>query len=291
MGFSFSRSGKVGRQVRRVAAEQIDAALADCRSGVDFDETVHELRRRCKRIRGLLRLVRPNFSGFDRENAAFRNAADGLASARDAAVMLETLDEVLRENSIDAARGEKLREALTENIQRVSERQDRRALLGAFAEAMSTARKRVDYWTFDERGFGLLSAGLGDTYARMRKRLKEAEDTGEDEAFHDWRKEAKSHWFHVTLFKECAPDRLGARRDQFDTLGEHLGDHHNLVVLAEGLEALVGPLDTDLTQAISARKSALSDKALFLGRQLAVESPGSLVSRFEKFWKLLPKDD
>jgi CHAD domain-containing protein len=289
MGFSFSRSGKVGSQVRRIAAEQIDAALADCRSGDDFDKTVHELRRRCKRIRGLLRLVRPKFPGFDRENAAFRNAADALASARDAAVMLETLDEVLEEASV--GQGARLREVLAENIRCVSERQDRRALLEAFAEEMLIARKRVDYWTFEDRGFDLLAPGLGHTYARMRKRLGEAEKTSHDEAFHDWRKEAKSHWFHVTLFKDCAPDRLGARRDQLDTLGEYLGDHHNLAVLAEGLEALAGPLDADLTQAISARKSALADKAVALGRQLTAESSDALVSRFEKFWKLRPKDD
>jgi hypothetical protein len=54
---------------------------------------------------------------------------------------------------------------------------------------------------------------------------------------------------------------------------------------------LAGPLDADLTQAISARKSALADKAVALGRQLTAESSDALVSRFEKFWKLLPKDD
>lgn len=289
MGFSFSQRSKVGSQVRKIAAEQIDAALDDIAASEDFDDTVHELRRRCKKIRGLLRLVRPNFPDFATENAAFRDAANALSASRDAAVMLETFDALFKDEASETRNA--LRSRLEDNVRRVSRHEDRTGLLDGFAAAMASARKRVKDWTFDAQGFALIEPGLHDTYARMRKRLKAAEKTGEDEDFHEWRKETKGHWFQVTLLKDCAPDRLGARRDQLDMLGEYLGDHHNLAVLADGLEALAGPLDETVAKAISCRQEDLAKKAFALGRQLIVDSPKALVSRFEKFWKLLPKDD
>lgn len=294
MGFSFSQRSKVGSQVRKIAAEQIEASLADIGAAGNFDDTVHELRRRCKKTRGLLRLVRPHFADFHVENAAFRDAADTLSAARDAAVMLDTFEAVLKDDaarSLPAETGNRLRRALEDNVRRVSREQDRAGLLDAFSEAMVAARLRIAHWRFDASGFALIEPGLRDIYARMRNRLRAADKTGEDDVFHDWRKDTKSHWFHVSLLKDCAPDRLGARRDQLDTLGEYLGDHHNLVVLAEGLEMLTGALDPVLSRVIAGRKDALADKAFLLGRQLTVESPGALVARFEQFWKLLPKDD
>lgn len=289
MGFSFSHRSKVGSQVRKIAAEQIDAALDDIATSEDFDDTVHELRRHCKKIRGLLRLVRPNFPDFAPENTAFRDAANALSASRDAAVMLETFDALFKDEPSETCNT--LRSRLADNVRRVSRQEDRTGLLDGFAEAMDSARKRVKDWTFEAQGFALIEPGLHDTYARMRKRLKAAEKTGEDEDFHEWRKETKGHWFQVTLLKDCAPDRLGARRDQLDMLGEYLGDHHNLAVLADGLEALAGPLDETMDKAISGRQDYLTKKAFALGRQLTVDSPKALVSRFEKFWKLLPKDD
>ena len=294
MGFSLSQRRKVGSQVRKIAAEQIEAALDDIEASQDFDNTVHELRRRCKRIRGLLRLVRPNFSGFDIENAAFRDAADALSAVRDAVVMLETFDTVLAEDlagSVPAETRNALRAAIEDNVRCLARQQDRSGVLDGFSHNMAAARERVAHWTFSAGGFALIEPGLHDTYARMRKRFKAAKATGDDDAFHDWCKDTKSHWFHVSLLKDSAPDRLGARKAQLDTLGEYLGDHHNLAVLAAGLTALSGPLDPALGRLIATRRTALAGQAFALGRQLVVERPVVLVSRIKKFWNFLPKDD
>lgn len=293
MGFSFSQRRAVRAQVRKIAAEQIDGALADMAAGGRFDDTVHELRRRCKKIRALLRLVRPNFSHFAQENAAFRDAAEALSASRDAAVMLETFDALFEGDAVwpeADARG-RLRSALEDNVHRISQQQDRGDLFEGFTEVMVDARKRVDGWTLQGRGFALIEPGLRATYARMRNRLKVAAKTGVDEDFHEWRKQTKNHGFHVSLLKDSAPDRLGARKVELDMLGEYLGDHHNLAVLAQGLKTLAGPLDGSVAKAIAGRKAELEGKAFALGRQLTVESPGAFASRFEKFWKLLPKDD
>jgi hypothetical protein len=289
MAFSFGHRSRVAHQAREIAKDQIDKAQELSQAGEDFDKTVHELRRRCKKIRGLLRLIRPNFSDFGTENACFAKAADSLSASRDAAVMVETFNLVARDllpDNISETRG-----TLEDNVRRISAEQDRTTLLSRFGDTMDEAAKRVKHWDLDGRGFALLAPGLHDTYGRMRKRIAAAEESAEDEAFHDWRKDTKSHWFHISLLAACAPDVLGARRDQLDQLGEYLGDHHNLAVLAEGVVTLTGSLDRPVAKAIERHKVDLAQKALALGRQLTVESPSALVSRVEKFWKLLPKDN
>lgn len=288
MAFSFDHRRRVAHQVREIAKDQIEKALELSRAGEDFDKTVHELRRRCKKIRGLLRLVRPNFPDFDQENVRFAEAANSLSAARDAAVMVETFNLVAKDLPPDTISA--IRAALEQNVRHISAEQDRTKLLSNFGDVMDEAARQVKHWELKGRGFALLAPGLGDTYARMRKRLGAAEKTGEHEAFHDWRKDTKSHWFHISLFQQCAPDVLGARRDQLDQLGEYLGDHHNLAVLAEGIVSLTGSLDRSVAKAIDGHKVELAQKALTLGRQLTVEKPSALVSRIEKFWKLLPKD-
>jgi hypothetical protein len=46
--------------IRRIVGEQLDAALV-APAQLDHHQAVHEVRKRCKRIRGALRLVRPVF--------------------------------------------------------------------------------------------------------------------------------------------------------------------------------------------------------------------------------------
>lgn len=88
----------VGEDVRRVALACID----DVRTHVDqlgtpgmdgnaTETAVHETRKRCKELRGLLRLVRPALgSQYGRLNAHDRDAAKELSTLRDAQTLLDT---------------------------------------------------------------------------------------------------------------------------------------------------------------------------------------------------------
>ena len=60
MGYHLRKHEDVQEGVRRIAAEQIRKGMGeidDCT--IDRHEVVHLLRKRCKKVRGLLRLVRP----------------------------------------------------------------------------------------------------------------------------------------------------------------------------------------------------------------------------------------
>lgn len=299
MGFAFIRQRNIGKQVRAIAGEQIDKALAECEAtDKSLDETVHGLRRRCKKMRGLLRLIEPHFKDFALENRAFRDAADGLAGARDSAVMVETFQALLAKDSqrggkarLDAEQAGRVLRRLQERLGEAAGSGEGRDLLMAFAGLMRAARKRVEDWSIRGSGFSRIGDGLETTYRQMREGMQAAMEDVTAEALHDWRKDTKYHWHHVSLFEGCAPELLAGRKTLLDDLGELLGDHHNLVVLDETLSGERGLAGSDIMavqKLIVERQAELAERAFALGRQLTAEKPATLRRRFEDYWVLLP---
>ena len=295
MGFEFTQQGGIEAQVRTIACEQIDKALAECRQADrDFGEIVHGLRRRCKKLRGLLRLVQPRFKRWKRENRTFRDAASGLSGTRDAAALVQTFGHLLafdRERDggelIDAAQSEALGAWLEGRVGAQPTGDERARLLDKFIELFEAAGERAKGWTLSGRGFEQLGDGLEDTYRRLRDGLGKAEAEGTAEALHDWRKDVKYHWHHIRLLHGAAPDLLQPRKASLDRLAEMLGDHHNLAVLDH---TLAEQGDIAAVQALIAERQAmLAGDAFALGRQLAAEKPAMLRERFEQYWSLLPE--
>ena len=81
--------------VRKIATDLIDKAIDAAKQRRSPEQTVHELRKTCKRLRGLIRLVRPVFADYHTENAAFRDASRTLSYLRDTAVLIQTYDSLL----------------------------------------------------------------------------------------------------------------------------------------------------------------------------------------------------
>lgn len=293
MSFSFKHRGDTAGQVRELAADQMRSAIELAEAGKDFGKTVHDLRRRCKKIRGLIRLVQPHFKEFSSENDALRTAANSLSAMRDAAVMIETFDSLMKSpwaGALSWDRKHILRQELTLHLNRIAADQDRTALLDAFASSIKSALNRIENWSLDGDGFGLLDAGLRNTYGTMRTDMEKAAKTNDPVHFHEWRKRVKYHGFHVGLLKPTAPHLLAGRKQNLGKLGNLLGEHHNIAVLSDALTTMAGPLEPILLQGLAAEQRALVEQALPLGRELAVEKPAVLSARFRKFWKLLPKE-
>lgn len=301
MAYAFRQQSEIERQVRAIALEQINKALDESRGRGDLDEAIHGLRKRCKRLRGLVRLIKPAFKGYKDENRAFREAANGLSGARDAAVMLETFEALVEfdtnsgeERKIATALEDAVRLLLSERSKDAQEGRDQGEMLEQFQGLMEAAEKRAKDWSLRGRGFDLIGEGLEETYRSFRKQMQLAAEEQTSDAFHEWRKDAKYHWHHVNLFEKCAPDVLGARKEQLNQLGGYLGDHHDLAVLEDSLVSDPGPIAAEeiktLRKIVEDRQDVLAQRALALGAQLAIDKPAALAERFEQFWLLLDKD-
>ena len=120
--------------------------------------------------------------------------------------------------------------------------------------------------------------------------LAKARKAPEGEVVHDWRKAAKVWWYHMRLYERTAPAIMENLCLRLDELGETLGDHHNLMVLADWIVSTRAPGDSSadtLLTIIAERQAALSEKAFDLGRQFAAERPGVASERFDAYLQLL----
>lgn len=270
---------------RVIAADQLGEALADLeRHDDDGRSVVHEARRRCKKLRGLLRLVRPAFADYDKESAAIRDAAALLSHLRDAEVLRQTVGG-LAEDSGDAVLAD-----IAARLPAAPSVPADDAHLAEFRNRLLAARDRAQHWQLETTGAPVLLKGLRQTYRTAARRMARASRTHAPTDFHDWRKACKYHGFHIDLLKRAAPDLLAAELDLVDRLSTLLGRHHDLTVLHEAADR-----DPDrfgnatevvtLRAACDGRRSDIETEALDLGRQIFAERPRSLRRRFAAYWK------
>src|SRR5919108_3500582 len=98
MSFQLKPDKTVGKNIRRIVRKQLDGVLEELTRGHkgSRDEVVHEARKSLKKIRAVLRLVRPAIGDktYRQENTCFRDAARPLTEVRDARILIETLDKL-----------------------------------------------------------------------------------------------------------------------------------------------------------------------------------------------------
>lgn len=271
--------------VRRIGGEQISKALDEIEdSNLDVHETVHQVRKRCKKLRGLLRLVRPALGeNYREENARFRDAARLLSSFRDATSLLECFQELLQHYQKHDTM-----EVLAPLGETLAARRDRLDVddeLEKFAAAMRQARGRLEDWHLAGAGFEAVRGGFEKTYRRACRGMARAYEETTAADLHEWRKRAKYHWYHIRLLKAAWPAALAVRGDALDELSNLLGHDHDLAVLRKRLqEENFGEL-YGVVQLIEMRRRDLQALAHPLGRRLFCEKPRQLGRRLECYWQ------
>ena len=295
MAYRFDIGQPVQAQVHRVAREQIDKALKEIADEqLDRHEAVHQVRKRCKKLRGLLRLVRGSLSDPDAysfENGYFRDAARSLSALRDAEALIEAYDKLLNgcDAGTDVRRLSCIRDGLVSHKQRISrETQDLAEALSTFAGKMEESRSRIDIWRLDTDGYEAVAYGLKKTYGRGRRAMEQAYDEPCCETFHEWRKRVKYHWYHCRLLRNVWRPVLKARVDELDRLATLLGDYHDLDVLRSQVERMAGQTDPQARDRLGAimdeRQQQLRNEAHPLGAKLFAEKSKHLCRRVECFW-------
>lgn len=301
MAYAFSDSDRsVEAAFRRIAREQIEKAIAAIDGGQQSDaETVHEARKRCKKLRGLIRLVRPAFGDYRAENAFFRDAARGLSGLRDSDVLVTTFDKLTagHKGADDLAAVRERLAARRDSV--ISEsapaERDAAAQLTIFRKDMAAALHRVDKWALSAKGFAALAGGLEATYRRGRAAGRMAHGDPTPEKLHEWRKRVKYHGYHASLLAPVWPELLGAYCAEAERLGELLGDHNDLSVFAD---LLTRELDVSgdrrvlkrLLRMAKARQEILQAEAFGVGARLFAERPDALVARWRGWWKASRKE-
>jgi CHAD domain-containing protein len=297
MAYHFEKNmGTVQDGVRAIAIELIDDAVEATKQRRDAEQTVHTLRKTCKKLRGLVRLIQPVFAGYQAENTAFRDAGRGLSFLRDSTVQIATYDSLLDafDDQVERARFAPVRRKLTLRHKRLAQHGDVRRRLEEFRETMADARRRVRHWRLDTEGFDAIGPGLAKTYKRTRRAMAAASGDISAEAIHEWRKRVKDHWYHSRLLTPVWTKMMKPHRVAADELGELLGQHHDLEVFKKRLaeDELADAADIKVLMALARRRQqALADQAFLMSARLLAERPKHLASRWKSYWQTWRSDE
>jgi CHAD domain-containing protein len=283
--------------VRHIAVELTDDAIA-CAGGKrkDLHETVHSLRKSCKKLRGLIRLVRPVFDDYQAENAAFRDAGRGLSVLRDGGVLIETYDGLLESyrDQVDRSKFAPIRRRLTLLQKEIDGRDDVGDMLEELRQTMIKAQKRARRWRIAGDGFEALARGVGKSYKGAQRALDEAAKEPTAEAVHEWRKRVKDHWYHARLLCPIWPRPMKVHGEVADQLGDMLGKHHDLDVFRQRLAGGEFGDGTDievLAGLVRRRQKALEEEAFSIGARLLAEPAASLTRRWQSYWDAWRADE
>jgi CHAD domain-containing protein len=295
--YRLKRKETTAEGVRRIAAGRLDDAIERLRDHEPAGraDAIHEARKDMKKTRSLLRLVRDGLGEgrYQAENERLRDAGRALSDARDADVKVQALAGVVDHyrnelETTEVAALEREIEALDRQMQRPSDDQVQRSIAEAVT-GIEEVRGQVEEWHFEADGWELIGPGLERSYARGRRRMRDACDQPSDESVHEWRKRSKDLWYHVRLVRRSWSGVLDETADQAHELSDRLGDHHDLSLVGAEVRSAQssnggGPRGR-LAELTSRRQDELLADAISLGRRLYAEKPKAYAARLEGVWR------
>lgn len=268
--------------LRRIAGSELSAALAQLDAGAPDAAGVHDIRKRIKKLRGLMRLVRPGFAAAQAEIAVLREAAQGLAPVRDAEVALAWADR------LGAAPEGALRAWLAGRVEAARAGADMPAAIATARGVLGAMAGRAEGWRVKGRDATVLRKALERTLTRGAAALDVALHTGGDEALHEWRKRVKDLWYQMRLLTPLWPEGTAPWRATADDLGERLGEHNDLAVLAGLLETAQGEAAAEaMALRAQARRQAaeIAAAALTTGARLYAAPPETVAALVLAWWQ------
>ncbi|MCF1707342.1 CHAD domain-containing protein [Tabrizicola sp. J26] len=272
--------------LRRIAQSELGAAVAHLRDDKPPPASgVHDLRKRIKKVRGLLRLLRPGFAEFDAENAALRDTAQALSGLRDAEVRLATFDRLAgkpRPRNLS-----KLHDHLL--AEREAAHHIHTDISPPRAELTALIRRAAD-WRIEGNDREVLHQGLTATRRAGIARMKAAARHLGVEEIHDWRKRAKDLWYQSRLLAPLWPQMLDPLAAALSDLTEDLGDHHDIAVLREMLHSVppgtLSPVAmVDLHTRGTETQAEIETRAFAAGRRIYAGKPSAVADQWIDWWK------
>jgi hypothetical protein len=242
------------------------ASLGEVLGAARPGDSVHGARRRIKQLRSLLRLLKPHLdeAAFFDADGALRAAADALAGHRRAEALVgaaEKLEGTRHEAGFWRGVAEAHRAAHAAEGDPAHSLAEARAAIARAARQLGSASL--------ERGSNaeIVAAFLG-AYAKARKRLRSALESGDAASLHEARKGVIHHLHQLSLLHPLRARRLAA----LERLREILGDLNDL----DELEQLAPPAAV----AAKHRRRMRKARERLLGR--AEKAAGRLFSRKPK---------
>ena len=296
MSYRFKHGETVAENVKRIAAEQLDSAIAllEGKCGAKCEGSVHEVRKKIKKTRALLRMVRPELGDFFAdENIRLRDVGRNLSELRDGDALIATVNNLRRQQdgaALQKLLGSARRRFGLEKRQR-EEQASAQKLFPSLAEELRKVRRTIRYWRIETDGFAAVAAGVERTFRAGRKAMAVARNSGRIEDYHEWRKRAKDHWYQVRLLNRLWGNVMSGHEQSLKDLEDALGEDVNLSLLEKHTQQLASKNRARLAMSplhrlVELAKADLQKRALEIGAKVYAEKPREFTDRLRRLWKV-----
>lgn len=226
------------KALKKVALSQFTKAVQEA-TLPDAQEATHQIRKRGKKTRALMRLFRYTDARtealYQCENASIRSINTLLSANRDAVSLYEALAEQLG--------AERFPHTATYLHSRAQCHQDRE--LHEAGKLLRRSKRHIEDWEILHLQWEDLQKGYKKSYRKTTKALRKAQACDSDQNFHQLRKRVKDQWYHSRLLKDRYPDTIGRRCKPLKRLASYLGHWRDLRLLCHFLALNSGSLDRE----------------------------------------------
>jgi CHAD domain-containing protein len=281
-------------EARQIVCKHIDEALSALKGKRPSDISIHKARKAIKKARAVWRLLRQGLPEvtYRYTNSRLRDAGRPLGAARDAKILVVSVDKLLAKargtNALGYLRA--VRRTLLENgdeIQRVVRSEP--SGLALSRQALRSARQRIRNYSIAKHGWSTLGKGLSRVYRSGRRMYHRARGERRVEDLHEWRKQAKYLHHQLTVLKPLWKGPIGKLSGEAASLADRLGDDHDLAVLRRqisGPQTAIAPDEQrTVVKLIENERRRLQNAAFMLGARIYEEKPADFFVRFGGYWQ------
>jgi CHAD domain-containing protein len=291
MAYRFRLREELGFGARRIVGEQLERAIDDFAS-LDPDSAIHKARRRLKKARAVLRFIRPGIpdKAYKQWNADLRDVGMLFSNERDLFVIAKVAADLAERAPVRNGKAAlETLQGLAAAAQMDPKHEMRDAIIKAGVLRLRAAVEMLVSLPCDDLKIAHLAEGFGESQRASRKTYKHAFETGDDEAFHEWRKSVQRHWRQCLLLNGVWPDFYRARAAVAERVAGLLGADHDLSILKhfaashidKGLSAKQAEVLFALAQE---RQDELRAQAQIAGQALNAAKPDGLARETEIYW-------
>lgn len=294
MPYRLIKSELLSFGIKRIALEEVDGALLDLSDSTkNVDEEIHSARRHFKKVRAVLRLIRLSIGeeAFDFANESIRDAARNLASSRNSAVMLRTLDKLHFKDDMSNITLMAIKNHFNKKYESSKlKKGESKKTIRDTKNLLNQMRSDIHLWAIEGDDFNLVKEGVNKLYTKGRKYLADSKSLTTDFILHEWRKHIKHLWYTLKLFTNLWPGYINALSEELENLSEKLGEINDLSLFEKNLNELKEDISNettdDLIKQINEKKSKLTGKAILIGEKFFIDKPKIFTSRVDHLFTI-----
>ena len=292
MSYRFSANRPVEAEVRRIARRQLTRAESELSAGSPKfrQKRIRTARKRLKKVRALLRLVRPSLGkAYRQENRVLRDVSHRLGVVSDSAAVIEAVErlgaryrDVIPSSLVDA-----FRRSVVRCTAAAPSMTSRPRALAPSAVRLHAERQHAARWVLHDRGFAAVAGGLERSYRDGRQAMREACARPTVHRLHTWRRRAKDEWLQMRLLDTRCRGQLRADARVLEALDGVLGEYHDVALLKGAVEresSLTRDQKAAILRAIARERRRLRRRAGVLAARIYDEKPKAFVQRVERLW-------